>query len=192
MPVVPLTSQFVFGYSGSGGVTAANIVAFLNIGGDFDSTAGDIIGDAWANFYETVGHEDWSFLSNSLWKDLRTDPADELVIDHAVGTGDATGGVLPAQCAAVLGLSAGGGRRRKGRIYIPGIAESYVDDGSRLVNTYAPAAVAAFQDFATTCAVDAGWVPAVYSRTDGVARAVSSIGMDDVIDTQRRRVNRLA
>lgn len=192
MPVVPLTSQLVVEYSGPGGATAANILHFLSIGGDFDSTAGDIIAQAWGVLHEAIGHEDWNFLSSTLWKDLSVDPADELVLANTPISGDATGGVLPAQCAACISLNAGGGRRRKGRIYYPGIAESYVDDGSLFVGTFGPAVLSEFTTFATTCAVDAGWVPAVYSRTDGVARAVASVGIDSVVDTQRRRVERLA
>jgi hypothetical protein len=48
-----------------------------------------------------------------------------------------------------------------------------------------------FIDYAGEIASTWGWAPAVYSRTDNAVRAVTSFYIGPVLDTQRRRQERV-
>jgi len=191
VPVVPLTSRLVATYSDAEGATAANVLHFLAIGGDFDETTGDGIAQLWADFFELYSVNSWQIDTALEWTDLRVDPPETLIVNTDGAIGDSTAATLPANVAACLSLSAAsGGRSGRGRIYLPGISEEYVTNSS-LSNPFITATIAGYVSFATQCAGTHGWVPAVYSRTDGISRSVLSTGMSTVVDTQRRRSQRL-
>jgi len=152
----------------------------------------DVIAEAWNDYVTSGMHEDWAVDPTMLAEDIRTDPPSAIIATCTGNNGVGTGNPLPAQCTWVLSLRAAtGGRRGRGRVYLPGIGEGDVDDSSKVSALYVSGQVADFTTFSIATAV-VGWVPAVYSRTDGVVRVVASIGGDRVIDTQRRRVQRLA
>lgn len=192
MPTVPLGLRVVATYLGPGGATAANVMHFINIGGDFDSTAMAHIADGWIGFWKQMASSSW--LCNGLMEasDLTVDPPDVIFANGTTETGDGASACLPAQCAFVLSLRSVGGRRGRGRIYLPGITEGDVTDGSQVDAAFVALAVAEFSDYASEIATTDGWLPAIYSRTDGVVRAALTVGADTVVDTQRRRVERLA
>ena len=192
MAAVPDTAQLVVQYSGAGGVTAANVLNFTHIGGDFDSDTATFIQGNWQAYWSTLGVQDYLCLGGSSFRDLRDDPADEVFAGGVDLDGQATSNPLPAQCAICVSVHAGGGRRRRGRIYLPGIADEYVGDDSRYTTGVVTAAVDGIEDFTTEVAVNGGWLLAVYSRMDGVSRGVQEFSCDGVVDTQRRRVERLA
>lgn len=192
MAVVPLTIESVHTFSGPGGASAACVRHWLDIGGDFDDNTADFIAGAFGQWWSSLANEDWSYSGAIRFLDLTTDPPGEIFSGVTGDTGQGTGNTLPAQCAFVVSLSAGASRRRRGRIYLPGIGENDVDDASLVSSGFVTAALDGFTTMAADIASNVGYVPAVYSRTDGVARAVAGIGADRVIDTQRRRVQRLA
>jgi hypothetical protein len=178
-------------YNGPDGATAANVLHFVSIGGDYDQSSGDTIAEEWGAFFEVYSQENWSIDTTLEWFDLSEDPPDVLAVTTDGNNGDSTSPPLPANVAACLSLaSSSGGRSGRGRIYLPGIADEYVG-GSLLTVPFISATLAAYTAFATSIAGGVGWVPAVYSRTDGLSRVVTSTGMSNVVDTQRRRTQRL-
>jgi hypothetical protein len=192
MPVVPDTIQMVPTYFGVGGVTAANVIHFRQAGGAFDQSSCDEVILEWDQFTHSVMSDDWTLDDSARFLDLSQDPPDEIFGTNNSQSGVVTGGPLPAQCAAVLSISGGGGRRRAGRIYLPGIAELSVNDNSRLDSTMVTALQSGLAQFIVDVFSNVGWALAVYSRVNGTSVPVTSVAVDDVIDTQRRRVNRLA
>lgn len=192
MPVVPSTMEMIPTYQGSGGVTAANVLHFLNAGGDFDQATCDEILQNWDAFWAQQASNQWACDDDARFVDLRTDPPDEIFGTNTGSTGVVTGGVLPANVAACVSLSGGGGRRRAGRIYLPGIAEASITDGSRLDPTFIASILGDLITFVQDTLSEAGWLLAVYSRVNGTSAVVQSISVDTVVDTQRRRSARLA
>lgn len=191
MPPVVGTSRLVATYGGPDGASAANVLHFVTIGGDFDQATGDAIAEAWGDFFEVWGQQSWSIDESLEWADLREDPPEVLTVTSNGNAGDSTQESLPANVSSCLSIAAGsGGRSGRGRIYLPGISSEYVIS-SKLTSGFISATVAAYLAFASDVATNHGWVPAVYSRTEGVSRIVLSVGMSDVVDTQRRRTQRL-
>lgn len=192
MAAVANTAQLVPTYACSDGTTAANVLAFHSIGGDFDTASGDYILNAWLSFWKQMSNVHWLIDATALWKDLSVDPADELVAVCVPDAGDGSGDTLPSNCAWVISLHAGsGGRRGRGRIYVPGLGEGDAD-GSVLASAFISLALSEYAAFSLDIATNTGWVPAVYSRTDGVSRVIQSIDVDSTVDSQRRRAQRLA
>lgn len=192
MPVVPLTLQVQFPYRTAGAATAVNVLHFLDIGGAFSQSNMDTLCQAWRDEMEAPLSDDWTLGGTVRCLDLSSDPPGEIYADAPENFGDVTGNALPPACAAVISLSAGADRRRRGRIYFPGqTGANYTADGI-MSPSYVSLLAASFTLAATAIATNCGYVPAVYSRTDGVSRAVQSAGVEDVLDTQRRRQQRLA
>lgn len=191
MPVVPNCAQLVPEYGGGSGATAVNVLHFLDIGGGFDQANGDYILQAWIDFWTTIACDQWSVSGLAKWRDLSVDPIDELVAVATGEGGDGSDAPSPAQATPVLSLICkAAGRRGRGRIYLPGMGQEQAY-GSTMITSYVALAVANFGTFSSDIAVNAGWVPAVYSRTDGLARPVVAIDMSRIVDTQRRRAERL-
>lgn len=191
MPAVTGGAQFVATYVGPGGATAANIHALANIGGDFDQAAVDNIADAWADFWSAFASDEWSLNAGMEFRDLRVDPYDVLIAGNgAVAGTDSSDPELPAIAAVVSISAATGGRRGKGRMYLPGVPASSTSTGGTLDAGFITATLADYVTFSVAVAGE-GWVPAVYSRSDGVVRGVATVGMSPIVDTQRRRQGRL-
>lgn len=190
-PVVTSGALFIPTYNASG-ATAANVMALVSIGGDFDQASVDGIAASWEDNMKQSLNANWFLDSSHRFVDLSVDPPDELFGASAGDNGSIPGGALPPASACVLSLVAGGGRRRKGRIYFPGQSESQWSDIGTDIANYGTGLSGHFVDYATDIATGFGWLPAVYSRVDGVVRAVQSFGVDDVLDTQRRRQQRIA
>lgn len=192
MPTVANTMRYVPTYIGPGGATAANVMHLVSIGGVFNQATCDAIATAWVNNVTRIMNENWDAVFAAEFLDLRTDPPPQVFSSGDNVNGVGSGYPLPAQVCYCLSLAAAsGGRSGRGRVYVPGIGEGDVTDGSIVLSGFVTEAVDAFTDYATGCSA-VGWVPAVYSRTDGVSRIVATISGDQVIDTQRRRVQRLA
>jgi len=105
-------------------------------------------------------------------------------------TGVGAGEMLPFQCATVVSLlTASATRHGRGRFYLPPLA-ALVLDGGRI-----SAASLAVLDTAWTAFFDSlntdGVTPVVRNRTGHVSTTVTSARIGDVIDTQRRRRNKL-
>lgn len=192
MPVVPLTLQVQYPYRSTGSATATNVLHFLDIGGAFSQANMDDLCQAWRDEMEAALSDDWALGGTVRCLDLSQDPPAEIYADAPENFGDISGDALTPASTAVVSLSAGASRRRRGRIYFPGQVESNYDLDGNMQAGYVALLAASFSLAATAIATNSGYVPAVYSRVDGVSRAVTSFGVDDVLDTQRRRQQRIS
>lgn len=122
------------------------------------------------------------------------DPATEGQITRAevvlALTGTDVGQMLPFQCATVISLlTASATRSGRGRFYLPPLAVSVLD-GGRI-----SAASLATLDTAWTAFFDSlntsGLTVVVRNRASHISTGVTSARVGDVIDTQRRRRNKL-
>jgi len=105
-------------------------------------------------------------------------------------TGVADAEMLPFQCATVISLlTASATRHGRGRFYLPPLAASFLLNGK--LNSSAMTALdtawTAFFDSLNTDGVN----PVVRNRTGHISTPVTSARVGDVIDTQRRRRNKL-
>lgn len=105
-------------------------------------------------------------------------------------TGVASGEMLPFQCATVISLLTNSATRHgRGRFYLPPLAVSQTDQGR------VSAAAMIVLDTAWTAFFDSlntdGITPVVRNRTGHVSTTVTSARVGNVIDTQRRRRNKL-
>lgn len=105
-------------------------------------------------------------------------------------TGVADAEMLPFQCATVVSLlTASATRHGRGRFYLPPLA------ATTLLNGKLNSATLTVLDTAWTAFFDSlntdGVTPVVRNRTGHVSTTVTSARIGDVIDTQRRRRNKL-
>ena len=122
------------------------------------------------------------------------DPATDAQVTRAevvlALTGVAAGEMLPFQCATVISLLTNSATRHgRGRFYLPPLAVSQTDQGR------VSAAAMIVLDTAWTAFFDSlntdGVTPVVRNRTGHVSTTVTSARVGNVIDTQRRRRNKL-
>jgi hypothetical protein len=192
VPIVADTVRLEFEYRSSGAASAMNVIHARSIGGNFDEATMLELRNEWALQMKEVINANWIIDGTTRCLDLSVDPPDEIFADSDDAFGLVAGTALPPACTAVISLSAGTSRRRRGRIYLPGMTESkYSDDGQALAGFAGDVIVQAGECF-TNWATNSGWVAAVYSRADGVSRGVSTLTVDGNLDTQRRRQGRLA
>jgi len=105
-------------------------------------------------------------------------------------TGVADAEMLPFQCATVISLlTASATRHGRGRFYLPPLAASFLLNGklNSSAMTTLDTAWTAFFDSLNTDGVN----PVVRNRTGHISTPVTSARVGDVIDTQRRRRNKL-
>jgi len=105
-------------------------------------------------------------------------------------TGVADAEMLPFQCATVITLlTASATRHGRGRFYLPPLAASFLLNGklNSTAMTTLDTAWTAFFDSLNTDGVN----PVVRNRTGHISTPVTSARVGDVIDTQRRRRNKL-
>lgn len=191
MTATPDAMRMEAAYSGPGGAFAFNVLHFVNIGGDFDAVTVDYIADSWVTVMKTAVASDWQVSGVNRFLDLRTAIPDETFSDADSEFGDNTSDSLPPNVAICLSLSAGASRRRRGRFYYPGIPSEFISGGGQIDSVYAVGIVAAISDWVGDVASTQGWVLAVYSRMDNVVRAITTMAMRDLVDTQRRRIERI-
>lgn len=110
-------------------------------------------------------------------------------------------GVLPPQCAAVFSLRTGRpGRSYKGRMYWPATGVSPESSTGRMGNTFATALLGDYVEMLSDVATLANGImgpgsqlaPVVYSTKLDLVTPVTTIALGNVIDTQRRRRDKLA
>jgi len=105
-------------------------------------------------------------------------------------TGVAAGEMLPFQCATVVSLlTASATRHGRGRFYLPPLAVSVIDQG-RVSAASLAVLDTAWTAFFASLNTD-NITPVVRNRTGHVSTTVTSARIGDVIDTQRRRRNKL-
>lgn len=112
------------------------------------------------------------------------------VSDPRNEVGTAAAASMPFQCAPVVSLrTAQLSRSGRGRFYAPSLATTQIDGGRMLAGAQTALADSA-QDLLQ--ALEAGGqAPVIYHRGAGTTTNVTSIDVGDVIDTQRRRRNKL-
>lgn len=111
--------------------------------------------------------------------------------------GTATGDDMPSNVASVVTFYTGfTGRSNRGRVYNGGLAALHIN-GNTLVTSYVTAMLTAWADFKVDMAavnvehVVASFYTAGAPRAVGVANQVIEYGMNNVVDTQRRRIPRV-
>lgn len=112
------------------------------------------------------------------------------VNDDVEVPGVATGESLPYQCAtAVSTRTALATRSGRGRFYLPPLAVSVMDAG-RLSDT-AQAGILAAAEALFAGLATAGLAPVLFNRASKATTPITRIDVGNVIDTQRRRRNKL-
>lgn len=109
--------------------------------------------------------------------------------------GTAAGAALPNNCALVITKrTANRGRSFRGRIYVPGMTETFVT-GNQVTGGTVTGLVNAFEDIRQLTANTIDWNMVVVSRyanknprVVGIATAVTGFTSDGLIDSQRRRL----
>lgn len=167
----------------------------------------------WVNSQSSLqqAHSTWDIATGALW----TGALDALIAPQIVNTslttaevdvatgrqstkldsavnrpGVAAGQMLPFQCATAVSLrTIFATRSGRGRFFLPPLAVSVIAAGR--LSVASQTAVADAVEAMMTTLVAGGSTPVVYSRVAKAAVTVTSFDVGDVIDTQRRRRNKL-
>lgn len=175
-------------YSTSAGVIGQNVIALKDIGGDNDQATATGIAELWQEFVAASLDQEVTVDGAPRFVYPATAPTDEIIANSAGDAGGSTGDLAPLNSCYAVRISAGYGRRRRGRIFLPGVDEAKVNDGGVLVGTTAADILANFATFALDMATDFGFAVGVYSRLDALVRIAQSISVPGVVSTQRRRL----
>lgn len=115
------------------------------------------------------------------------------IVSGAAYAATGLGGALPPQCSTVATLrTAFAGKSDTGRFYLPGVADVNLTSSGR-ITTAATGDVSArlVAAFEAGNAAALGVTLVVYSRTHRSTAEVEAIDVGDVVDTQRRRRDKL-
>lgn len=175
-------------YSTSAGVIGQNVIALKDTGGDNDQATATGIAELWQEF-----------ISGSICQEVQVDgsprflypaeaPTDELIANTSGDAGGSTGDLAPLNSCYSIRISAGYGRRKRGRIFVPGVDEGKVNDGGVLLPQTVIDILSNVGTFNLDMTTDFGFSLGVYSRLDGLVRVATSIQVPGVISTQRRRM----
>lgn len=180
--------------------------------------SGTYPGESWSFTLHTLGsaslataQSDWSDAIGALWTgaldakiytDVELTEVSTASLDTATGKqisrlsddvalpGVATGASLPAQCAlCVSWRSDTATRAGRGRLYLPPLAVSVMSAGRASAGTVT-AVVAAVKAMTDVLVGDA-LTPVLYSRSAHTTTAITKFDVGNVIDTQRRRRDKL-
>lgn len=155
----------------------------------FANSLSDQIATAWTNNLKSATTSG-AYLERGVIEDLRTTPYVSYTrVHHQAGSDSAV--ALPFQVASVMSLhTAVGGRRGRGRVYLPGFCVDNVAAGGVMSS----ALLSAISDYATallaitTVSGDAvAW--SVLSRKFSQIETIQQVTTDNRFDVQRRRAN---
>lgn len=121
-----------------------------------------------------------------------SDPSAPIVVDHgAWAGGDNTASCLPANCAVLVKKNTLlGGRKGRGRMFIPSPTEAGVDTAGNLTSSQLSDFTSRANDFLTGLAGISGvdGVFLFHSSSVDPPTEITSLSVDPVIATQRRRM----
>lgn len=159
--------------------------------GDAATAFADALTAAWAAGMDDVTTADVDLtLASAATIDPATDGQITRVEVVLALTGVGAGEMLPFQCATVVSLlTASATRHGRGRFYLPPLA-ALVLDGGRISAASLAVLDTAWTAFFASLNTD-NVTPVVRNRTGHVSTTVTSARIGDVIDTQRRRRNKL-
>lgn len=106
-----------------------------------------------------------------------------------VAGGASAVGIAPNVSALVRKVTAAGGRKNRGRLFLPGMLESNVDPAGTLSPTFQETLQDAWADFAGQLVLD-DMGPVVLHSDATAPTPVTSFGVDSKVATQRRRLRR--
>lgn len=191
MPTVSGGLQIAVSAESTSGATATNVLNFVNIGGDFEESATDVLVGAWIDYAKQFMADTWDVGGAYRALDLSTDPRDEVLGSVAPEAGVNGADSNPPNVAICVSLSTGAsGRSRRGRIYLAGAPVDLVLPSGGIESVGRVAMETEFVDYGQGCAV-VGWIPAVYSRKLSQVNAAIGVSVSSFADTQRRRISRL-
>jgi len=159
--------------------------------GDAATAFADALTAAWGAGMDDVTTADVDLtLASAATIDPATDGQITRVEVVLALTGVGAGEMLPFQCATVVSLlTASATRHGRGRFYLPPLA-ALVLDGGRISAASLAVLDTAWTAFFSSLNGD-NITPVVRNRTGHVSTTVTSARIGDVIDTQRRRRNKL-
>ena len=103
--------------------------------------------------------------------------------------GASSSAIAPNVAALVRKVTGMGGRKNRGRLFLPGLVESVVDYAGRLDPTFQGNLQDAWNDFQTAIEADS-LTPVVLHGDNTAPTVVTSFGVDSTVATQRRRLRR--
>jgi len=168
--------------------TATNVMHFLAPGKSesevFDALDANVTADMWGLTHNaTQIHE------------VKITKLDGVADTFIYGTGDAaqwsgSGGTswIPQVCALVKLTTGAGGRRGRGRVYLPWLAEGMQDNGV-VDPTVRASSQLAWVEFANNMAAD-GVALVVASYVGEAVNQVQAVNVENLVATQRRRFHR--
>jgi hypothetical protein len=119
------------------------------------------------------------------------DPANPLAYDLAVSPpspGTSAGQSIPANATLTMSWRTGrAGRKERGRNYIPGLPFTAVNANDTVTSVFLSALATAAGQFVSGVWSN-GVVPAIFHRFDHSYTPVNSYVLENVVDSQRRRL----
>lgn len=197
--VVPGAAQMRLIWAVGGQLYALNVMGVVNSGSvaitqALTNTIGTAIKASFASTAFNVAIHTTVTLANIGLRDIRTANTAEFIDAGAAVAGTAVGDLLPPQTALCITLrTASAGRSFRGRVYLPGFAESHNTAGGLANGLVAPVAfVAAIKSNLQSSGLDLGVLSrpapdATPPRAGFITTVNAVVARDAVWDTQRRR-----
>jgi len=142
----------------------------------------------WSSVYKNQSIDDVCLYQIQVRK---YSPSDPLAYDLAVSPvvcGISSAGPGPANATASISWRTGlAGQRFRGRFYAVGLSEAVVDDLDKLTTGYVGGMATAASGLITNI-VATGWELVIFHRDTETATAITSVVVENIVDSQRRRL----
>jgi hypothetical protein len=186
LPVIANTYRVALDWD-LGAVRAANVLHFQQATGDETDLWDEIRSNLTDNMFKPIAN--LAAIESAAITKLDGSSATVTITDPSPQTGGTVSTELILNCGPVVSLhTALRGRSYRGRVFVPGIAESKYTNGV-ISNTELGNMVTGWNDF-ITAQVGALRPLVVASYLNETAEIVSSISINEVCGTQRRRQSR--
>jgi len=196
--------QWTFHYTGDdvSGDLVVTMGFFCNTSSDYDQSTNDDVSAAWEEVVAVTCDDSLTYTKLTTQINDSTNVLDFETISNTPG-GLSGNNILPLNNAVVVKkLSGFAGRRRRGRLYLPGIPEDAVDDNGLVLGSFIATIVDAMETFRTTCATTVSpncncailhrdiSKPAkpAYELSSAPHTLISSFSVDPVVGSQRKRL----